>query len=58
MKTGNFGKMRDSQSSKGGTLDEMSDSRERALIEPTSQQEDRASSEGGDYHSYSHKSDP
>ena len=28
--------MRDSQDSKGGTLDEMPDSRERELIEPTS----------------------
>ena len=28
--------MRDSQDSKGGTLDEMSDNRERELIEPTS----------------------
>jgi hypothetical protein len=29
-------KVRDSQDSKGGTLDEMPDSRERELIEPTS----------------------
>ena len=51
METGNFGKqevrgtlqnapetweVRDSQESKGGTLDEMPDSRERELIEPTS----------------------
>ena len=28
--------VRDSQDSKGGTLDEMPDSRERELIEPTS----------------------
>jgi hypothetical protein len=28
--------MRDSQNSKGGTLDEMPESRERELIEPTS----------------------
>jgi hypothetical protein len=51
METGNFRKqevwgtlqnapetweVRDSQKSKGGTLDEMPDSRERELIEPTS----------------------
>ena len=29
-------KVRDSQGSKGGTLDEMPDNRERELIEPTS----------------------
>jgi hypothetical protein len=34
----------DSQESKGGTFDEMSDTRERELIEV--QQEDRTSSEG------------
>ena len=39
------GRVRDSQDSKGGTLDEMPESMERGLIEP-SQQKDRASNEG------------
>jgi hypothetical protein len=43
--------VRDSQESKGGTLDEMPDSRERKLIEPTSSRKTgRTSSEGWSYH--------
>jgi hypothetical protein len=40
--------MKDSQDSKGGTLDEMPDSREKELIEPTSTRKTgRTSNEGG-----------
>jgi hypothetical protein len=43
--------VRDSQDSKGGTLDEIPDSRERELIEPTcSRKTGRTSSEGGGCH--------
>ena len=43
--------MRDSQDSKGGTLDEMPDSREKELIELTSTRKTgRASNEGGEGH--------
>ena len=48
--------MRDSQESKGGALDEMPDSRERELIEPTSSR--KTSSEGWGCHPTVKNSDP
>jgi hypothetical protein len=42
--------MRNSQNSKGGTLAEMPKSRERELIEPNFQQENRTLSEGWGCH--------
>jgi hypothetical protein len=65
MQTGNLGRwevggtlhnipetweVRDSQVSKGGTLDKMPNSREKEFIEPTSNR-NRTSSEGWGYHS-------
>ena len=50
-------KVRDSQGSKGGTLDEMPDNRQRELIEPTtSRQTGHQMRERGP--SQSHNSDP
>jgi hypothetical protein len=49
--------VRNSQDSKGGTLDEMPNSRERGTYRTHLQEEDRASNEGGGA-SHSHNSNP
>jgi hypothetical protein len=49
--------MRDSQDSKGGTLDEMPGSGERELVESTSSRKTRHQVEGWGYHP-SQNSDP